>query len=64
MDIRLHVLRIATRFNMNLPKALLQDSNRCLAEFNKEACGVPDLLQTLAEYYLNQWRNTSLWSMI
>ncbi len=64
MEMRLHVLKIATRFNMNLPKGLLQDSNRCLAELKLEACGVPDLLQTWAEYYLNHWRKTSLWSMI
>ena len=45
MEMRLHVLKIATRFNMNLPKGLLQDSNRCLAKLKLEACGVPDLLQ-------------------
>ena len=32
MEMRLHVLKIATKFNMNMPKGLLQDSNRCLAE--------------------------------
>jgi hypothetical protein len=48
---RLHVLIFATRFNMNLPKGLLQDSNRCLAELKLEACVAPDLLQTWAEYY-------------
>ena len=32
MEMRLHVLKIATRFKMNLPKGLLHDSNRCLAE--------------------------------
>ena len=31
MDMRLHVLSIATRFKLNLPKGLLQDSNLCLA---------------------------------
>ena len=64
MGMRLHVLKIATRFKMNLPKGLLHDSNRCLAELKLEACGVPDLLQTWPEYYLNHWRKTSLWSMI
>ena len=49
---------------MNLPKGLLQDSNRCLAELKLEACGVPDMLQTLAEHSSNHWRKTSLWSMI
>ena len=57
MEMRLHVLNIATRFNMNLPKGLLQDSSRCLAELKLEACGVPGLMQTWAEYYLNHWRN-------
>ena len=61
MDMRLRVLKIATRFNMNLPKGLLQDTSRCLAELNLEAYEVPDLLQTWAEYYLNHWRKTSLW---
>ena len=51
MQTRLHVLNIATGFTMNLPKVLLQDSNRRLAELKLEACGVPDLLQTWAEYY-------------
>jgi hypothetical protein len=64
MEMRLHVLNIATRFKLNLPKGLLQDSNRCLAELKLEACEVPDLQQTWAAYYLNHWRNSSLWSMI
>jgi len=64
MEMRLHVLKIATRFKMNLPKGLLHDSNRCLAELKWEACGAPDRLQTWPEYYLNHWRKTSLWSMI
>ena len=50
MEMRLHVLKIATRFKLNLPKGLLHDSNRCLAELKLEACGVPDLLQTWTEY--------------
>ena len=50
--------------SLDLPKGFLQDSNRCLAELQLEECGVPDLLQTWPEYYLNHWRNTSLWSMI
>ena len=50
MELRLHVLKIATRFNMKRPKGLQQGSKRCLAELKLEACGVPDLLQTLAEY--------------
>ena len=45
MAMREHVLKIATRFKTNLPKVVLQDSNRCLAELKLEACGVPDLLQ-------------------
>ena len=56
MELRLHDLKIATRFKMNLPKGLLQDSNRCVAELKSEACGVPDLLQTWAAYDLNHWR--------
>ena len=64
MEMRLHVLKIATRFKMNLPKGLLHDSNRCLAELKLEACGVPDLLQTWAEYSLNLCVKTSLRSMI
>ena len=64
MEMRLHVLKIATRFNMYLPKGLLHDSNRCLAELKQEACGGPDLLQTWAEYSSNHWGKTSLWSMI
>ena len=64
MEMRLRVLKIATGLKMNLPKGLLQDSNRCLAELKLEACGVSDLLHTWAEYYLNHWRKTSLWSMI
>ena len=32
VEMRLQVLKIATRCNMNLPKGLLQDSNRYLAE--------------------------------
>ena len=63
MAMRVHVLKIATRFKMNLPNGLLQDS-KCLEELKLEACGVPDLLQTWAEYYSNHWRTTSLWSMI
>ena len=49
MDIRLQVLKIATRFNMNLPKGLLQDSNQCSAELKLGACWVPGLLRTWAE---------------
>ena len=64
LEIRLRVLKIATRFKMNLPKGLLQDSNRCLAELELEACGAQGLMQTWAEYYWNNWRKTSLWSMI
>ena len=45
MAMRVNVLRIATRFKMNLPKRLLQDSNQCLAGLKLDACGVPDLLQ-------------------
>ena len=52
MDMRLHVLKIATRFKMNLPKGLLHDSNRCLAELKLEACGAPELLQTWPEYFV------------
>ena len=65
MDMRLHVLNMATRFTkMNMPKRLLQDSSRCLAELKVEACVVPGLLQTWAAYYLKHWRKTVLWSMI
>ena len=64
MEMRLHVLKTATRFKMNLPKGLLQDSNRCLAELRFETCGVPYRLQTWAEYSLNHCEKTSLWSMI
>ena len=46
MDMRLHVLKMATRFKMHLPKGLLQDSNRCLAYLKLEAYGVPGLLLT------------------
>ncbi|MFM7978732.1 MAG: hypothetical protein ACKPKO_05400 [Candidatus Fonsibacter sp.] len=63
VEMRLHVLKIAMRFNMNLPSGLLQDSNRCWADLKLEAFGVPDLLQTWAEYYLDHWRKP-LWQMI
>jgi hypothetical protein len=44
VDMRLHVWKIVTKCNMNLPKGLLRDSNWCLATLKLEACGVPDLL--------------------